>query len=194
MQRIAFSLGIMPCFVSVSAVAAAETAQKGMPQLDPGSYASQLFWLAVFFCLFYLFLSLVAVPRLRAILTTRHNKIEGDLAYATEASQEAERLKQVWDQKLAAARDEGRILIANAANAAQAEAAAKEAALTTDISQRLAAAEQSIAAARNAALGAINDIAAGIVTEALPKLAGMTISPEEAGHAVARQKPVRKAA
>jgi F-type H+-transporting ATPase subunit b len=193
MKRFASSFGVVPFFVSSAVFAAEETEKKGMPQLDPSSYGSQLFWLAVFFCLFYLFLSLVAVPRLREILTTRHNRIEGDLNYATEASHQAEHLKQEWDQKLAEARDEGRGLIAAAMDKAKAEAVAREAALTADINQKLAAAEQSIATARSAALATINDIAAGIVAEALPKLAGITISSEEASQAVVRQKTGVKA-
>jgi F-type H+-transporting ATPase subunit b len=187
MKRLLSSLGGIPLFLSTAAIAAADTDKKGMPQLDPSSYASQLFWLAVFFCLFYLFLSLVAVPRLRHILTTRHERIQGDLDFATAASQQAAHLKQEWDEKLARVRDEGRGLIAAATEAASAEAAKKEAALTADINQRLAAAESAIATARTNAMGAISEIAAGIVTEALPRLAGIKVSPDEAGQAIARQ-------
>ena len=35
---------------------AAEGEKEGMPQLDPHSYASQLFWLTIFFILVFLFL------------------------------------------------------------------------------------------------------------------------------------------
>jgi F-type H+-transporting ATPase subunit b len=192
MRRLISSFGLVPMFVSTAAIAA-ETDKQGMPQLDPSSYASQLFWLAVFFCLFYLFLSLVAVPRLREILTVRNDRIQGDLNFATAASQQATQLKQAWDEKLAAARDAGRVLIATATEAARAEAAAREAALTADINQRLATAESAIATARAAAMGTINEIATGIVTEALPKLAGIKISLDEASHAVSRQTATGKA-
>ena len=184
-QRFAV-LGIIPVLVPVVASAAADADKKGMPQLDPSSYASQLFWLAVFFCLFYGFMALVAVPRLRGILTTRQEKIDGDLNYATDASHQAEALKQAWDQQLAAARDEARNLLGSVANEARTKAAAEEAALTASINQRLAAAETSIAAARQAALGTINEIAAGLVAEIMPKLAGVTIAKTEAEAAVNR--------
>ena len=192
MQRLIASFGVLPLFLS-SAALAAETDKKGMPQLDPSSYASQLFWLAVFFCLFYLFLSLVAVPRVREILTTRQERIQGDLDFATTASQQATHLKQEWDAKLAAARDDGRGLIAAATETARAEAAKREAALTAEINQRLAAAESAIATARAAAMSTISEIAAGIVAEALPKLAGIRVSPDEAGQAVNRQTSGGKA-
>ena len=67
-------------FTAMSDPAFAQDAdKKGMPQLDPSTYASQLFWLAVFFVLFYVFMRSVAMPRVDTILRTRETTISGDL-------------------------------------------------------------------------------------------------------------------
>ena len=189
-QRFAV-LGMLPALLPAVAFAAADADQKGMPQLDPSSYASQLFWLAVFFCLFYGFMALVAVPRLRGILTTRQQKIDGDLNFATDASHQAEALKQEWDRHLATAHEEARRLLAGIATDGRSKAASEEAALRASINQRLAVAEASIATARQAALGTVNEIAAGLVAEIMPKLGGLMIAKAEAEQAVGRQATVR---
>ena len=66
----------------VSGASRAEEQKGGMPQLDPHSYASQLFWLAVFFVLVFLFLRFIGLPRVTAIIDERAKRIGGDIASA----------------------------------------------------------------------------------------------------------------
>ena len=51
-----------------------------MPQLDPASFPSQLFWLAVCFGTMLLVLSVFVLPRITRTLTTRQGRIDGGFA------------------------------------------------------------------------------------------------------------------
>ena len=50
-----------------------------MPQLDPASFPSQLFWLVVCFGTMLLVLSVFVLPRITRTLTARQGQIDGDL-------------------------------------------------------------------------------------------------------------------
>lgn len=53
-----------------------------MPQFDPSSFASQIFWLAICFGLLYFAMSKVFLPRIRDILHNRDTVINNDKAVA----------------------------------------------------------------------------------------------------------------
>lgn len=64
-----------------------------MPQLDPRYFTSQFFWIIVCFGLFYICMHFIIVPRLRSILTTRHQVNERNTTKARMLMQEIEELK-----------------------------------------------------------------------------------------------------
>ena len=61
-----------------------------MPQLDPASFPSQLFWLAVCFGTMLLVLSVFVLPRITRTLTARQGQIDGDLEAAEKLRADAE--------------------------------------------------------------------------------------------------------
>src|SRR3546814_13136399 len=61
-----------------------------MPQLDPATYTSQIFWLAVTFLGLALLLWRVALPRISAALENRPQRIDHDIARSGELAKEAE--------------------------------------------------------------------------------------------------------
>ena len=61
-----------------------------MPQLDPSTFATQLFWLFLTFTALFLIAWKVALPRMTEVLNTRQERIEGDLEKAETLKAEAE--------------------------------------------------------------------------------------------------------
>ena len=55
-------------------------AHGGFPPFQKETFASQIFWLVIFFVALYLVISRIAVPRIGGILEQRTNRIEGDFA------------------------------------------------------------------------------------------------------------------
>ena len=76
-----------------------------MPQLDPASFPSQLFWLAVCFGGLFLVLSVLVLPRITRTLATRKGQIDGDLAAAEKLRADAATALAAYDEALQQARN-----------------------------------------------------------------------------------------
>ncbi|MDX1737660.1 MAG: ATPase, partial [Alphaproteobacteria bacterium] len=102
---------------AVSAVFApvAAHAAGGMPQLDPASYPSQIFWLAISFAVLFLVMWKVALPRVGDTLANRQQKLTGDLEKAEQLKADAEKVQEDLDKSLADARAEAQSIMAKTA-------------------------------------------------------------------------------
>jgi F-type H+-transporting ATPase subunit b len=148
-------------------------AQAGLPQLDPSFFASQLFWLTLFFVALYLFLSRVMLPKLGGVIETREAKRAADIDAAAKANAEAQAALKSYEQSLAGATAEARKL----ADAARADAAAVRTARMADqdklLDERLSAAETRVAASRADGLTAAKAAAAEAAEAIVEKIAGL---------------------
>ncbi len=84
----------------------------GLPQLNPDSFASQLFWLAVVFAALYLMMARSVLPRIREVLMKRESQIQHDLDTAEKAKLEAEAARKSYEADLASAKQQSADLFA----------------------------------------------------------------------------------
>ena len=145
-----------------------------MPQLDFANplTLSQVVWLGIIFLAFYLLLSGSALPRVREVLNTRAQRIEGDLLTARTAKEEADHSTSAVLASTRSARADAQARIAEAVNQAKAEATARAHADDERLNAQLAAAEQRIDAARAAAMGALRQVASETATAVVQRLTG----------------------
>ncbi|MFV9875311.1 MAG: hypothetical protein AB8U25_02200 [Rickettsiales endosymbiont of Dermacentor nuttalli] len=68
-----------------------------MPQLDPSSYSSQIFWLLVAFVLLYGLLHYITVPMLQKLLQKRQDVMEKNLRIAEELKKKAELVEEQYN-------------------------------------------------------------------------------------------------
>lgn len=85
-----------------------------MPQLDPASFASQIFWLIITFITLYIILSKYALPGIRDIIQARQDKIDSDLKKAEIAKSEAKEIESVYSKAIKEARDRASHMIKEA--------------------------------------------------------------------------------
>jgi F-type H+-transporting ATPase subunit b len=151
-------------------------ASGGMPQLDFGNplMLAQVIWLLIIFGALYYVLSTIVLPRVASVLEERRSRIEGDLEAARAAKAEADSAMAAHQAATARARAESQAAIANAMQAAQADAAARNAALAERLNAQIAAAETRIDAARDAAMGALREVATDTATALVQRLTGIT--------------------
>lgn len=153
--------------------AAGEAAKAGLPQLDPSFFASQLFWLTIFFVALYLFLSRVMLPKLGGVIEQREQKRAGDIDAAAKANAEAQDAMKAYEASLAGATAEARKL----ADAARADANTARTARLADqdkvLNERLSAAEAKVAASRAEGLAAAREAAAEAASAIVAKIAGV---------------------
>lgn len=157
-----------------------------MPQIEQlaTTYASQVFWLLVFFGIIFFVIGRGMVPKVMATMDGRDKQIADDLAAAEAARAAADAEEEAWrvqaNKQRAAAQA---LIVAAKADAAKATEATLAVA-SARIDQTLNAAEARIAAARAAALGEVEGVAAEAAQDIASRIAGLSISADEAQAAV----------
>ncbi len=157
----------------------------GFPPFNSQTFPSQLVWLALFFVLLYVLMAKWALPQVGRVIDSRQKRIAGDIA-------EAERLKAQSDEAVAAYEK----ALANAAPAPrqsptrprEKQAAAAEVARKTlegELNVKLAEAEKSIAATKQAAMVNVRSIAGDAARAIVERLIGSAPSDKAVADAVA---------
>jgi F-type H+-transporting ATPase subunit b len=156
------------------------------PPFESQHFPSQLFWLALTFLLLYVLMSRIALPRVAAIFAERNKRVSEDLAAANRFKEQSEAANAAYLKSLADARARAQG-IANATRDEQAaRAAATNKKLEAELHDKLAAAEQSIAATRAAAMGNVGSIAAETAAAIVERLIGTTPAHPDVAAAVAQ--------
>jgi len=155
------------------------------PPFESQHFPSQLFWLALTFILLYALMARVALPRIGGILAARSKHIADDLSAAQRFKEQSETANAAYLKSLADARTRAQAIAHDTREqqAAQAEATNKK--LEAQLHDKLAAAEQSIAATRGAAMSNVAGIAADTAAAIVERLIGTAPAQSDVAAAVA---------
>jgi len=82
-----------------------------MPQLDPTSFPSQIFWLIVTFALLFVFVWRFAIPRVGGMVEARKEQVALDLSASDEYRQKADAIRGEYEKLISEARGAGMALI-----------------------------------------------------------------------------------
>lgn len=149
--------------------------QGGLPQLtQTETFASQIFWTIVTFCLLYFVIAKVILPRIAGTMEERQDKLDDDLSRAEKLRLEADQVMAEHEQGLQQARSEATALLGKAQEAWQAEAAKRNAAEDAKLAEKIKADEARIVQARTEAEGNLKSVAATVATALTDKLIGVT--------------------
>jgi F-type H+-transporting ATPase subunit b len=157
-----------------------------MPQIAQlaDTYASQVFWLLIFFGFTFFVIGMGMVPKIMGTVEMRDTQITGDLAAAQAARDAANAQEDAWRKRENDNRAAAQAVIAEAkANAAKASEA-KLASAQQRLDGRLAQAESEIAAARSNAMAEIETVAAEAAQDIVARIAGAKIDKRAARSAV----------
>ena len=138
-----------------------------MPQLDPASFPSQIFWLAVCFGTMLLVLSVFVLPRITRTLTARQGQIDGDLQAAEKLRVDAEAALAAYDAALKQARNNALVLAQDMRAEIQTETDRQKAELDARLAEEAQKADAALKAARDAALGGLEAAAHDIVGDVM---------------------------
>lgn len=190
---IVLTLGAMPAMAQVAAEhGRPESSAGGMPQLDfanPWTIA-QVVWMLLIFGALYFVMAQYALPQVEGVLAARRARIEGDLETAQAAKQRADAAMAEHQAATARARAESQAAINAATQQAQAAAASRAEALNARLAAQIEAAETQIAGARDAAMGALRQVATETADALVARLIGSTDS-AAVGRAVERELAAR---
>lgn len=157
-----------------------------MPQIAQlaETFASQVFWMLVFFGFVFFVIGRGMVPKVMATVESRDRQVATDLAAAQAARTAADAQEEVWRVQANTQRAEAQALIAKAKGEAAKATEIRLAAAATKIDAHVGAAEARIAEARQGALGEIEAVAVEAATEIAQRLAGLKVDASSAKSAV----------
>lgn len=138
-----------------------------MPQLDPSTFGSQLFWLAICFVTLYLVMAVLVLPRISGTMSARTGQLEGDLAEAEALRDKAQAALAAYEEALAQARTNALGLAQEMRAEVQAETDRQKAELDAKLAEQAQAADARLNEARDAAMAGLRDAAGGIVGDVM---------------------------
>lgn len=150
-----------------------------MPQFDPSTWASQVFWLIILFGLLYWLMATKVLPRVTEVLDARQGKIEGDLRRAETLKAEADKALADYEAGVAKARAEAQAYLAKAQQAFNEESAKRAAAFDAELAKKVSEAEGRIAEARSAAMASVKQVASEAAGGLVAKLTGIEVPESE---------------
>lgn len=175
--------------VDVAAAAAAghgEAKKSGLPQLDPSTYPSQIFWLLVSFVLLYTLMSRVALPRVTEVLDMRQTQRDNNLSRANLLQEDADKIRQTLEAAMASAQAEAQAAMSAREQENAKKMAAESARFLEHARTRIANAEQNIAKAKEDALHSLADISAEVAADIVQKVSGAAANKNDAKKVVTK--------
>lgn len=142
------------------------------PPFESEHFPSQLVWLAITFVLLYALMSRIALPRIGAIMAERSKVIGDDLAAADQLKERSNAAAAAYEKALADARSRAQGIAAATRDQQARETEDLHKRLEGQLHERIAAAEQSIAKSRSAAMGHVRSIAADTASAIVERLIG----------------------
>ncbi len=156
----------------------------GLPQLNTGTFAGQLFWLAVSLVLLFIVIWRVASPKIGGVMAARAGRIKGDIDAAADAKRRSEEALAGYDKALADARARALKIGDDMRKASQSEADAKSVAEAQRVAADTAKAEGRIADMRKTAMANVANLAGDVANEIVAKLTGETAPASDVSAAV----------
>ena len=157
----------------------------GFPPFQAQNFASQLVWLAIAFVLLYVLMAKVALPRVGAAIETRQKRIDDDIAEAGRLKQDSDAAIAAYEKALADARAGAQTIAGEMRERQAAEADTTRKRLEDQLNAKLADAEKSIAATKEAAMRNVRGIAEDAARAIVERLIGKAPSDSAVGAAVA---------
>ena len=164
-----------------------------MPQLDFSNplTIAQVVWMALIFAALYYVLARYALPQVATVLDERSGRINADLNSARLAKLQADTAVSELQEATRRASTEAQAAIASSMAQAKAEAAEQARVANERLDAQLHEAEQRIAAAHGAAMGALRDVATETARVVVSRLTGHEPDPAlvngAVDHALARR-------
>lgn len=156
-----------------------------MPQFDPASFISQLFWFGVIFTLLYFVVVRPTLPKVGKVIEARETQVAGDLDCAETAKGAADTLRADHEAAMKAARDAAQAAVAQARDAAAKAADTQLKALNVRLDADAEAAAASLDLARASARAGLENTVAELTSEAVAKLVGIAVTPADVSAALA---------
>ena len=155
------------------------------PPFQSQTFPSQLVWLVIAFVLLYVLMAKLALPRVASIIESRQKHIDEDIAEANKLKQQADEAVADYEKALADARARAQSIANETRERHEAAADATRKQLEDELNTKLADAEKSIAATKQAAMTNVRSIAEEIARAIIERLSSSAPNDKAVADAVA---------
>lgn len=155
-----------------------------MPQFDPSTFSTQLFWLFVCFTVLLVVVWKTALPRITDVRNARRNRVDGDIEKAESLKSEAETVLAAYEKALSEATAEAQTIHRQTAQELTDERTRQQEELSRKLSQQTREAEARIGEEKARAVENIRDVTLDVVQSATERLVGAQASEQEAEAAI----------
>ena len=149
---------------------------KGMPQLNPEFWISQIFWLSLTFGILYVALSRLILPKISDNLESRKSQILENIEAAEKQREDSETKLKEYEEIVSKSKLEAKTIFNQAREKALKNINAKRDVLDKQIDDEISKAEQEIKTLHNSAPDKINKIAIETSSELVQKLIGAEVN------------------
>ena len=157
-----------------------EASSAGLPQLDPSTYPSQLFWLMVTFAILYLIFSKKSLPEISSVIENRQQHIQSDLETAESLKEQAEEAEKTYESSLADARAQAHKAMHDVQEKMKAKAEKQNESFRQKSEKEILELETRLEQVKKDAMDDMNTIAAEVASEAAKKIVGINPDLEHA--------------
>jgi F-type H+-transporting ATPase subunit b len=157
----------------------------GFPPFNAENFASQLFWLVIAFVLLYALMAKWALPQVARVIENRQQQIDDDIAEAGRLKERSDEAVAAYEKALADARSRAQAIANATREKAAAEADATRNKTEEALNAKLAEAERTIAATKEAAMGNVRGIAEDAAAAIVERLIGSAPGEKATADAVA---------
>ena len=155
------------------------------PPFNAHTFPSQFVWLALCFVLLYALMAKWALPQVARAIESRQKGIADDLAEADRLKGQSDEAIKAYEKALADARANAQAIANETRERQAAESEARRKALEDDLNRKLAEAETTIAATKQAAMGNVRGIAEDAASAIVEQLIGTKPADRAVSDAVA---------
>lgn len=176
-------LSILFCLTDVAVFAAdaahhGDAANKGLPQLNPQSFPSQVFWLIVSFAVLYFFIARTSLAKVTNIKTEREIKSDKDRQATEELQRETDQLKVDYETALTDAREQARKSYQETFDKLQKQASDEKEMLQNALKEKIDGMSTEIDDLQKKSKDEVEQIALAITKEVISKVANIDVDPK----------------
>jgi F-type H+-transporting ATPase subunit b len=157
----------------------------GFPPFNAHSFPSQLVWLVIAFVLLYALMAKWALPQVARVIEGRQKAIADDVAEAGRLKHQSDEAVAAYEKALADARARAQTIANETREKQAAAAAATRKKVEDELNAKLAEAEKTIAATKQAAMSNVRAIAEDAAGAIVERLIGAAPSQKAVADAVA---------
>ena len=148
------------------------SAEAGMPQLDPKYWASQAFWLILVFVILYISLSKFYLPKIKSNLDNRENKIKEDLENANKFKEQSEAKLKEYGLILDKAKKEVNKIHFDSKTALDRDIQSKKEVIEKEIEKEILKAQKEISEFKKNSISSIQNISENITANIIENISG----------------------